>query len=344
MPAPSETAKRLAMDLKEVGSIYGYISNIEHPPIKGSALKIDVAWELSIEQEHNVHSHSPLPFKMIIVTIEIQYSNAPHSITQGVSKAKLANSPYHIIISYEKLSIDQKEMWMSQFPKGKGLKIIEGNKEVGNLQLWVSYILNNHKDFIEKGKGVIERIKSNFKYNTDMNEVIRDSMDEDMELIFSSKINSYLKFFDDYLDRDTPGNLLNSSILFIQDFIKSNDYLISLSVPSTVLFSDPVINDLPGKWSEGIINILSNSMSLVLGVNSYTLKMSGRNVYHTGYITKISETIETEKIKSFVISAMEELKQRITKFNVTEKENQEFREILKVLNEKIDNLKVTKIE
>jgi hypothetical protein len=147
MPVPSKIAKRLAEDLKEVGSAYGYISNVEYPPSDNSSLKFDVAWELEIEKNHK---YSILPGKMITVSIEIQYSNQPHSNSDSVLKAKYANSPYHIIISYEKISESNRKMWESQFPDGKELKIIEGKEEVEDLQLWVSYILNNHKEDLEE--------------------------------------------------------------------------------------------------------------------------------------------------------------------------------------------------
>src|SRR5436853_805842 len=136
MPAPSTWAMRLAEDLREIGEKLGYQSTMEEPPVEKSELKIDVVWKiLTSGIKEDV---SPLPKELIIISIEIQYSESQASISHGLVKAQYAGSPYHIIISYLSLTQDFKIALHKNKPVG--LKIIDGSA-VMDLQLWIQHML-----------------------------------------------------------------------------------------------------------------------------------------------------------------------------------------------------------
>jgi hypothetical protein len=94
MPAPSKWAIRLAEDLREVGERLGYQSTVEGLPAQGSKLKIDVVWRISTAGTKG--SGFLIPSEIVIVSIEIQYSESPASISHGLVKSQYANSlPYN---------------------------------------------------------------------------------------------------------------------------------------------------------------------------------------------------------------------------------------------------------
>src|SRR5437773_5107199 len=124
MPAPSRWAKRMADDLQQVGEILGFVSTTETPPVEGSDFAIDVVWKLPIKDLKK--EGSPLPNELVIVSIEIQYSESPASISHGLVKGQHAGSPYHIIVSNKPVNEDFKNMLNAVKPRG--LKIIEGDE------------------------------------------------------------------------------------------------------------------------------------------------------------------------------------------------------------------------
>lgn len=215
-------AKNLASDLKKIGEAYGFVSLVEESPMEGSSLAIDVVWAIQIESKTD--AASLIPDRIIITTIEIQYSKSPPSITHGVAKAKLANSPHHIIITFQPASESNKSLWMQFYPNLRGLKIIEGPQQIERLRAWISCVLERNKEINKRGNSIKENILSKaIRNDSDKKEIIHGLIAEDIDDIFFEPSD----FIPQNLLRDVPKeelssivNNINNSILVEKQWIR----------------------------------------------------------------------------------------------------------------------------
>ena len=138
MPGTSKVADKLADDLVEVGRILGFEPKKEAPVKEGSMSCVDILWRFLLP----IKNPFPIPN---IASIEIQYSDSPASISHNIFKAEPTLHPaLHIVISYNALSSDYKEILRRSYPAG--LAIFEGVEGIKELNDWIAQVIASKGD------------------------------------------------------------------------------------------------------------------------------------------------------------------------------------------------------
>jgi hypothetical protein len=339
MPAPSEWAKSLATDLKAVGEILGFISEVEVPPSEESTLSIDVVWKMMIKEIKK--EGSPLPNELVIVSIEIQYSNSPASISHGLIKGQYAGSPYHIVVSYHKLTNDFKQAL--KIVKPVGLEIIDGDG-FANLRLWIQYVLTQEKDLADRGKKALEELASVVKTGSvDVTEQIRETMKKEVELMFAPKRITELLgtlAIDDTRNALAIENAMKSTFHSIQSWLSKYAISTCVTISGGYLFNKPIVVSGGYDYRTCFFYIYADRVELFANGYTYEFQINGRNVkaIHKSNNYSFYESIPTERVKKFIVAAIEHATEFLKQFNVTREDLTELDQITEVLNDTTDKL------
>lgn len=241
MPAPSIWAQRMAEDLVEAGSILGFNATKETIPVEGSALRIDVVWKFHVASMNDgVVKPLPIPEDITVVSIEIQYSNSPSSISHGLVKGQYANSPYHVIVSYCTIPEDFKKALMNIKPMG--LIILDGDK-FQDLQTWTAYLLNHQKQLSRK-EAIPQKVYKAILDNPDkMEEKIRETIEEEVELLFTPKKIKQLYELVSFPIGDGVilSDSIDAAIIFAKDMLNKLKLSKNIYLHSTDLFVNPQV-------------------------------------------------------------------------------------------------------
>ncbi len=343
MPAPSTWAQRMADDLVEVGTFLGFQATKEEPPVDNSAMRIDVVWKIHMPSiKTQMTKTIPIPENITVVSIEIQYSKSDASISHGLVKGQYANSPYHIIASYYPLPGDFRDALYVTKPKG--LIILDG-KNSQDLQSWTSYLLRE-KEKDTANKEISQKVyKAILDNPTNMEEGIRESIKEDVKLLFTP-----MKIQELYENVSSPigdGQILSQSIeaaiKFVKELLGKYKFSKTISISSNKMFRDPAIAEgIYANWEKYNIVISSEKVYLHIGYSGYDNKIifEARNAFikDNEEKTLMWESIPTEKVKLFVLEIMEAARNYISTFVVNSNDLKELEQTISTIKNLKDNL------
>jgi hypothetical protein len=325
----------MAEDLVEAGSILGFSATKETVPVEGSALRIDVVWKLHVESMKNeVIKPIPIPEDITVVSIEIQYSHSLSSISHGLIKGQYANSPYHVVVSYYTLPEDFKRSLMNI--KSIGLIILDGDK-FQDLQTWTAYLLNHQKQLSGKEK-IPQKVYKAISDNPDnMEEKIRETIEEEVKLLFTPKKIKELYELVTFPIGDGVilSDSIDAAIRFAKDILNKLNLSKNIYLRSIDLFVNPqILYGSPYSDSEKYnIAITAEKMYLVIPGYNNSMTFETRNVYVKDVNGKLLmwESISTSKVKSFILGIMESAQDYIKSYNINPQDLIEMEQIISTI-------------
>jgi hypothetical protein len=343
MPAPSALATRLAEDLVHIGNSLGFETRKEAPIQEGSNFKIDVFWRLKMPEGCLFDTVS-------VASIEIQYSDAPHSVTHNIFKVEKTLHPaIHVVISYNELTQDYIDnVLKTNFPR-EGLVIINGPKDFVKLNMWITRFLAIEKDE-ERLKETRESIRKfasdNFdKYETeeDIEEQILQTFKPELEEVFlPPEINSLLETFveinskDKKYQRNIIDEIFWSFIELVQTQMKKYN-IPRIYISHYFLFSGLKIEqpfaDMSVKLG-GDIEIEQDAV-IFRDSNDYPLAVEVKN--GIAYVNAPAGVVCREGLRAtdiiyFIRKASEEIEKEIKKYGISEDDKKVLEAILNSLN------------
>jgi len=342
MPAPSALATRLAEDLVQVGKILGFEAEKEQPVQEGSNFRVDVFWKMKMPE-------GCLFEEVNIASIEIQYSNAPHSVTHNIFKVEKTLHPaIHVVISYNELTEEYIETVLkTNFPR-EGLVIINGSEEVGKLNLGITRFLAIEKDeekLKETGESIRKFAINNFQDfgKEEIEQRIRHTFKPELEEVFlPPEIKSLLETFvdidskDEEYNRDIVDDVFWSFIDFVQTKMKKYS-IPRIHIYAHYLFSDFKIEE---EFANSHIELRNNieieqDAIIIRDVNNYPLSVEVEN--GIAYVNSPAGVVCREGVSSidmisFVKNASEDVKKEIRKYISSEDDKKTLEAILKSLS------------
>lgn len=344
MPAPSIWAQRMAEDLVEGGNILGFNAKKETVPVEGSALKIDVVWKLHVASMKNQVVKPipiPIPEDITVVSIEIQYSDSQSSISHGLVKGEYANSPYHVIVSYRTLPEDFKKALLNIKPVG--LIILDGDK-FQDLQAWMTYLLTQQKN-LSMWESIPQKVYKAIMDNPDkMEEKIRETLEEEVALLFTpKKIRELYELVTFPIgDGVILSDSIDAAVTFAKNILSKLHLSKNIYLRSTVLFNNPqILHGYPfTEWEKYSIAITPEKVYLTIPShdNSISFEMRNAKVKDTGGEVIMWESITTDKIKSFILEIMETTRNYIKSFNVNSEDLTEMEQIISTIEKLHESL------
>lgn len=347
MPAPSRLAKRLADDLVEVGKMFGFEATLEQPIQEGSLYRVDVFWKLKMPESS--------PFSdMNIASIEIQYSDSPSSISHGIFKAEKTLHPaVHFVISYFKLSNDYKENVLKAHYPHSGLRVIDGETKVRNLNLWITKFITNkgeEKRLAETGRRIRELATSQTPdtNQSEIQEKIREKFQSEIEEIvtpheITSLIGAFAELESTRHDRRVLDKAFNAFIKFVQR--KLAKYKIpSVDFPASILFNSLFTTDVSKPTENGIK--FENNMTIrrhdviIKDCNSVVYNVSSRmgnayieSIYEVQVITRWEEPIDAGILISFFKKASVHIEKQVRNWRISDEEKKLLETVIETLHQ-----------
>jgi|GEM_PF-3127200 len=341
MPAPSALATRLADDLVEVGKSFGFEATKEQPILEGSKLRVDVFWKLQMPKG------SPFP-TINIASIEIQYSNAPTSISHGILKAEKALHPaIHFVISYYELTADYKDNVLKANYPYSGLIVIDGEDKVRELNLWVTRFLampNEEEKLALEGKKILDFAVSQLPKHgePEIIEGIRQNFQSEIGKVFAPpEIAPLLQKFaeieasESEYDRTLLDDVFEAFIGFVQFRLRKYN-IPRISVSANLLFTE--YNIEPEFAYKGIefrhdIEIEQNRV-VIRDSDDFALEIKVKN--GNAYIesdagTVCEEGLNAKDLVCFLQNAAEQIEDRIGRYRISKGEQEKLDAIQKAL-------------
>lgn len=326
MPAPSDLAARLADDLVEVGRMLGFQAQKEHPIKENSKFRVDVLWKIAMPEE------SPFP-NVNLASIEIQYSDSVSSISHGIFKAEKTIHPsVHVVISYFELSADYIDNVLKANYPTSGLVIINGEKDVRRLNLWITRFLaikDEGTRLEEKGRRIRDFAISRLpESEAEIGERVRENFQSDIKKIFlPPEIKSLLKTFVEIesrgveYDRAIIDDVFRVFIDFVQERLQKYNIPrvhVSVDLLFTELNIEPEFKDSNVDFQDSIE--ITQSDILVRDTNDYPLEV----IVHNGnaYIESVADTMCVEALNAddivhFITRASEEIESQISRYRIS---------------------------
>lgn len=346
MPAPNVWAQRMADDLVEAGIMLGFKSTKEEPPVEDSTLRIDVVWKIHAPSLKNTLAKSmPIPEDITVISIEIQYSKSPPSISHGLIKAQYANSPYHIIVSYYPITEDLEKAY--RIVKPVGLIILDG-ENFQDLQSSTTYLLSQ-KNTKGLTKEISQKVYKAILDNPEsMEEKIRETIENEVKLLFTPmKIHEFYESINfPIADGFIISKSIDVAVKFIQQILGKYKFSSTIAVRSTELFSRPQMssscryNYSYNDWRTTSIVISYNNF--YFNDTDYQISFESRNAYvkSSGEQIVLWETIPTDTVKSFIRTIMKAGRDYMLDFDVDSNDLKELEQTISEINklkEKVDS-------
>jgi hypothetical protein len=342
MPAPSELAKRLADDLEEVGTLFGFEASKEQPIRKGSKFRVDVFWKMQMP------SRGPLP-TINVASIEIQYSDSPASISHGILKAEKTLHPaIHFVISYYELSDDYKNNVLRAAYPHSGLVIIDGEDKVRELNLWITRFLafpTEGKKLATEGKKIHDFAFAQLPgaQETEIKEKIRQKFHSEIEKVFlPPEIASLVKRFTEIAsagsqyDRTLIDDVFAAFVGLIQSKLREYD-IPRVDVSASPLFSKYNIEpEFAFKNVELRRDIeIEQNRVVIRDTDGFALDVEVENgnaciQSPAGLICR--EGLNAEDLICFLQNASEDVKKCIGRYRITEEDKARLNAIKKAMS------------
>ncbi|MGQ9625149.1 MAG: hypothetical protein ACUVT9_07270 [Candidatus Bathycorpusculaceae bacterium] len=342
MPAPSDLATRLADDLAEVGKLFGFEAVKEQPIHEGSKFRVDVFWKMQMP------AGSPFP-TVNIASIEIQYSDSPASISHGILKAEQTLHPaIHFVISYYELSDDYKNNVLRAAYPYSGLKIIDGEDKVRELNLWITRFLaipTEEKRLAAEGKKIHDFAVAQLPNveEPEIKERIRQNFQFEIEKVFlPPKIASLLEKFAEIAsigseyDRTLIDNVFATFIEFVQS--KLREYHIPrVSVSASPLFTEFNIEE---EFADRNIEFRSDieieqDRVVIRDLDNYALEIEvedGNACIQSRAGLVCREGLNAEDLICFLQNASEEIEKCIGRYRISKEDQERLNAIKKALS------------
>jgi hypothetical protein len=341
MPAPSALATRLADDLVEVGESFGFEATKEQPILEGSKLRVDVFWKMKMPRG------SPFP-TVNIASIEIQYSNAPSSISHGILKTEKTLHPaIHFVISYYELTADYKEVLKAEYPHS-GLVIIDGGDKVRELNLWItrfSAIPEEEKMLAVEGKKILDFAVAQLPKlrESEITEGIRKNFQLEIGRVFAPpEIASLLKKFaeiealESEYDRTLIDDVFAAFIEFVQSRLRKY-HIPRIYVTAGLLFAKYNIEpEFANKNIEFRKHIeIEPDRVVIRDLDNYAFEIEVKN--GNAYIESEAGTVCMDGLSAgdlitFVHEASEEIESDISRYHISEEDQEKLITIKKALS------------
>jgi len=341
MPAPSALATRLADDLVEVGKSFGFEATKEQPILEGSKLRVDVFWKMQLPKG------SPFP-TVNIASIEIQYANAPTSISHGILKTEKTLHPaIHFVISYYELTADYKEVLKAEYPHS-GLVVIDGEDKVRELNLWITRffaIPEEEKKLAVEGKKILDFAVAQLPKlgESEIKEGIRQNFQSEIGKVFvPPEIASLLQKFaeieasESEYDRTLIDDVFEAFIEFVQSRLRKY-HIPRICVSANLLFTEYNIEpEFANKNIEFQDNIeIEQNRVVIRDSDNYAVEIEvkkGNAYIESEAGTVCREGLNAEDLVYFLQNASEQIENSIGRYRISKEDQEKLDAIKKALS------------
>lgn len=342
MPAPSELATRLADDLVQVGKLFGFEAVREQSVHEGSKFRVDVFWKMQMP------AGSPFP-TVNIASIEIQYSDSLTSISHGIFKAEHTLHPaIHFVISYYELTEDYKNNVLRPAYPQSGLRIIDGEDKVRELNLWITRFLaipTEESKLAAEGKKIHDFAVAQLPnvQETEIKNRIRQNFQSEIEKVFlPPEVASLLKKFaeiasaESEYDRSLIDNVFATFIEFVQSKLKKYD-IPRISVSASPLLTEFNIEEEFANFNIEFRSDIEIEQDRVVirdsDNNAFEVEVENGNACIRSQAELVCrEGLNAEDLICFLQNASEEIEKRIGRYRISKEDQERLNAIRRALS------------
>lgn len=341
MPAPSELATRLADDLVQVGKLFGFEAAKEQPIHEGSKFRVDVFWKMQMP------AGSPFP-TVNIASIEIQYSDSTASISHGILKAEHTLHPaIHFVISYYELTEDYKNNVLRAAYPHSGLKIIDGEDNVRELNLWITRFLaipTEENRLATEGKKIHDFVVAQLPaQETELKERIRQNFQSEIEKVFlPPEIASLLEKFAEIASAELEYNRTIIDDVFATFIELVQSKLRKYHIPYVSVSASPLLTEFNMEEEFEDRNIefrseieIEQDRVIIRDSDNYALEIEVENGIaciqsKAGLVCK--EGLNADDLICFLQNASEEIEKHMGRYRISKEDQERLSAIKKALS------------